>query len=172
MQLGRCFWIFWAELLKMTSQTGWPPSWWHSLYREPRPRGGLHVELPHLCLLGLLRPSSRRWGVFDVYLPWILFWEHFRDIERTRHSHGYTEVSCFSKVDASMLVMTAVALGPKNDMLCLERMLIRMVSPWANATDASVKGWRHQVMYAALTTPETQAPTQETHRSHGPFVSA
>lgn len=93
-------------------------------------------------------------------------WEHFRDIERARHSHGYTKVSCFSKVDASMLVMTAVAVGPRTDMLCLERILIRMVSPSANATYASVKGWRNQVMYGPPSRPPRRRPPPRRRSSH------
>lgn len=49
------------------------------------------------------------------------FVEHFRGVEKVHHSRGFTKVFRFGKADPASLVMTAVALGPRDDMRCLER---------------------------------------------------
>lgn len=79
-------------------------------------------------------------------------------IERARHSHGYTKVFRFGKAGHAFVVRPAVAIGPRGDMWCLERVLIRMVSPSANARYTSVKGWRHQVVHGAPTSAPRRRP--------------
>lgn len=99
------------------------------------------------------------------------FWEHFRDIERARHSHGYTKVSCFSKVDASMLVMTAVAVGPRTDMLSGT-----YTYPYGVAVRQHDLRFRQGVaepghVWAPFEGAETQTPTPQTLEPHSPHVA-